>query len=250
MPISFILNSTNARVLDRERGSATFDLTSPLLLHGKSVGRLVSLSIYNDMPNIRPPNNTIEFVYSGTTITFTFSEGSYSMQDIGESLRESLDNAGLAGDFMVLVADESNSFVSIRVNYGIAPFSINYDVNNGILSQLGFTGLFSAASGAWEESSSKAELNVVNAIIINISFASGAYLNGNAGSNAVDIAEFPPLQSGTQFIHRPFHLNAFDINERVIDSFTVRLTTENGTTPYITSEPWTMLITIEDNITE
>lgn len=247
MPTSLIINSSNARVLNRTAGIAFYDLSNPILLHGKAIGKLISLSIYNDMPNITSANDTITFTYIATPYTFVFPEGSYTMTDIRETLAERLNNAGLPLDLISLQADSSNSFVSLKAEYGANFFSMDYNLGNGVLNLLGFSGTFASATGVWEESSEKATINIVNAIIIHLSFASGAYLNNQGSSNAVDIAEFPPLESGSQFTHRPFHPNAFDINERVIDSFTVRLTTEDGKTPYITSEPYTLLITIDDN---
>ena len=49
-------------------------------------------------------------------VTFTLSDGLYSLSDINERLAELFVNSGRAADFMVFVGDEATQKTSLQIN--------------------------------------------------------------------------------------------------------------------------------------
>jgi hypothetical protein len=110
---------------------------------------------------------------------------------------------------------------------------------------LGFDGFFTADSEEWEESDNVASLNNLSSYMFHVSFCNGGYMNGDSGMSIVSNVLIPPAQRvGTQIIDVQNNPPVSIVNQLLIDRFVVWITKEDGVTPIITNETWTMLINL------
>jgi len=229
--------------LDSNGSRLRLNFNNPIIVPKTKKMRILSTSLWYDMPNITAElGNTIEFIYDLDVYTFTINPGLYSLKDLQERISEIEHNEGLPKPFIELIADESTSLISFRVNSGALAFSMDYETNNYIFKNLlGFTGTHNIANNnKWEESTNKATLNQVNMIYVHVSFANGGYFNNSSGSNicAEILINVTP---GTQILHTPYHPIVCNVNESQIDDCTIWLTSD-GYKPIVTYEPWSLII--------
>lgn len=240
---NLFINSANARSITEDNSTITINLGNPVIVPEGSKCRVIKSTIWYDFPNIRGPNNIMEFTYNGFVYNIIIPDGLYSVTDLVETLNEKLDNLGIPHIF-TLTPDESTGKTSLKVTYAPATFAMNFEVNNPIFRDLlGFQGVFAGASSTWVDSNVKSNLNQVNAVFVHCSFANSGWFNERGGSDIIHqilITESP----GSQIVTEDFNPIKSFIHEKQIDTFIIRLTSEDGVTPIRTNEPWTLVIEI------
>lgn len=237
---NLVINSSNLS-LDTNQTKGGLSLSNPLYLPKECYGRILSATIWNDNPNVTAPNNTIEFTYGGLK-TLTFDEGLYSDKDLSERLAETLQNAGLPTDLLVLQADEASGKFSLQNNRGATSLVIDFDTNNYILKTLcGFDNgvVTDPVAGTWLESTNRAALNTVNSYLIHASFADAGYFAGISGSDVC--AEVHINTSPGKIINfEPRHPLVYKITQNELDNIYVYLTSETNAAVK-TNENWTVV---------
>jgi len=235
-----IISSKDAKSISADGSSMEFNLGYTKVLPLGTYARLVKMTCYFDMPNIITGNDFITFSYDNVIRILLLPQGNYGISDINERISELLINSGMSGDLFGLVLDQATDLLSFTVLHGAVQFSMDFSAGNPVFNLLGFkSGTYNVLSGQSVESTVPPALNVVNAIIPHFSNAKGYTIGTRGGSNAIAMVNIPRIGAGEQITYEPYNPGEFDLISNLMDGFTFRLTTESGTTPYITNNPIT-----------
>ena len=187
---------------------------------------LLSLDIYNSIPNITKGKNNV-FKYSidnGVTWkTIAFNTGAYELAAINEEIKRQLIVNGDDDEAIILTANISRltSIVTIENQ----AYKIDFGVPNSIGSILGFGSV--VIGHGYNESPNIVDIMQVNSILVNIDIIMGSYVNGSPSPAIYSF--YPNVAPGYKIVERPNpSLIYYPLSRHDISRMRVWLTDQNG----------------------
>jgi len=221
--------------------------------------RLISANIVYCMPNITSSNNTLTYIFGGTTHTITFDTGLYALSDINNivSLYTGISNNGGDSNLIVFSADESTS--KIYIFFSQPYVEINCGVSNSIMPMLGFPTSSGVIGGlniaSWIKGAYAAQLNSLQNILIQCDIVNGGYSNTQV-SNVIAVVT-PNVTPYSTIIYTPYFPISCPVFKRgKIDSITITLVDQDGNDidmgtsggTDLPAELWSVVLTLEPTI--
>jgi len=225
-------------ILSNKTCSTDFETTlnSPIqLLQNKEYeAALLSINLYNSIPNITENNN--KFKYStdngSTWKTISLDKGSYELQAINDEIqRQMIAN----GDFD---SEKNEAYISISPHISqlksvLQISNRSYLVDFSTVNSIGVTLGFSPAAGVvvgygYNISQDIVDITKVNLVLVNTDIISGSYVNGSASSA---IYSFDPnkVSPGYKIDETPKpSLIYFPVNRKIISKIRVWLTDQDN----------------------
>lgn len=241
------ISSATATTVSSLGSTITVDLTNPLPTASKRV-RLVDATFVYSFPNVSSSrgNNVIRFSYDSSPYVLTLLPGLYSVAGISSALRDfCFNNSDLPNDLLDVGADDATSFMELIVKPAGLLFQMTFDGTNILFRDyLGYdSGALSTSTEYNRKSTSKANLNVDTAVLVNVSFAAGGYLNNTSGSNCL---AFIPLnhEPGSLIGFTPYHTLSLPVSVNNLQTFTIWLTNQAGVLLDTMGEPWTVTLEV------
>jgi hypothetical protein len=213
---------------------------------------LLSIDLYNSIPNITDKNNIFEYsTNTGVTWkTITLDPGSYELSAINDEIqRQMIAN----GDY-----DKINNlpYISITANISTLKSVIQisnpeYSVHFGnysLASVLGFEGgehYVGYPGGIRFESPNIVDIIKINSILVNVDIIMGSYVNGLNTSTIY--AFYPNVPPGYKIVERPSpSLIYYPVSRTEISSIRCWLTDQNGDSIDLRGERITLRISIKE----
>jgi len=187
---------------------------------------LLSLDIYNSIPNITESKNNI-FKYStdnGTTWkTITLNTGAYELAAINDEIKRQLIANGDDDKAITLTANVSR-LTSIVIIENLS-YKVDFGVPNSIGSILGFGGV--VIGHGYNESPNIVDIMQINSILVNIDIIMGSYVNGSPSPTIYSF--YPNVAPGYKIVERPNpSLIYYPLSRHDISRMRVWLTDQNG----------------------
>jgi len=205
---------------------------------------LLSLDIYNSIPNVSVNKNNI-FTYStdnGTTWkTIAINTGAYELQAINNEIKRQIIAYGDDENAITIAANTSRltSIVSITN----PSYKVDFSVANSIGSILGFDG--GMISHGYNESPNIVNIIQINSILVNIDIIMGSYVNGSRSPTLYSF--YPNIPSGYKIVERPNpSLIYFPLSRHDLSRIRVWLTDHNGNLIDIRGETVTIRIHVRE----
>ncbi len=238
--------------LTSQTNDFTTRLSPPILLHHhkKYEAALLSIDLYNSIPNITSENN--KFTYSADNgiiwKTIILAKGSYGIEAINDEIqRQMISN----GDY-----DKTNNefYINIWINLPELKsvlditnrsYKVNFQEENSIRSTLGFESQI--LSYGQHLSENIIDITKINCVLVNVDIISGGYVNGIKRQS---IYSFDPHQvsPGYKIIEKPNPtLIYYPLNTNYIDSVRVWLTDQNMKLVDLRGEKVTVNLCIREN---
>jgi hypothetical protein len=241
----------------------TIQLSPPINLdpNKKYEAALLSINLYNSIPNITEENNT--FLYSPDNgkswKTITLNKGSYEIQAINDEIqRQMIINGDYDAEnnkfYITLSADiaELKSIIDITNK----TYLVDFDVENSIGPTLGFYSKETETNQyfnkmieyGYNKSHNIVDITKINLVLVNIDIISGSYVNGNQSPciYSFDPYKVPP---GYKLDERPNPtLIFYPINRTNIHSLRIWLTDQNNKTVDFRGEKITIKIYIRKKL--
>lgn len=172
---------------------------------------LVDFETFNSIPNIQAGND--KFFYDSKFLTFP--TGSYEVEQIDKFLKEQLGN-----DAIELTANTATLKCELKSKH-----VIDFTQKESIGPLLGFKSNV-LQPNILHESDEPVQIFGINAILIDCSLVSGAYINGK---EIHTIHQFAPVTPpGYRIIEVPQTVIYLPVNTKLIDSVTVKLLDQDG----------------------
>jgi len=187
---------------------------------------LLSLDIYNSIPNITKGKNNV-FKYSidnGVTWkTIAFNTGAYELAAINDEIKRQLIANGDDDEAITLTTNVSR-LTSIVIIENQA-YKIDFGVSNSIGSILGFGAV--VIGHGYNESPNIVDIMQVNSILVNIDIIMGSYVNGSPSPAIYSF--YPNVAPGYKIVERPNpSLIYYPLSRHDISRMRVWLTDQNG----------------------
>lgn len=209
---------------------------------------LISLDIYNSIPNIEAGKNDL-FIYSPdsgkTWKSISIGTGSFEIEHLNDEIqRQMVINGDYDADnnlFYIHIQPNVSKLTSI-VNITNPTYQVDFRPANTIGSLLGFNS--SILSPGYNESQNIVNIMSVNSIFVNADIISGSFVNNNP--SPVIYSFFPNVPPGYKFIGRPYQLVYYPINRHYINNIRVWLTDQEGNLLNFRGEICTIRIVIRE----
>jgi hypothetical protein len=228
------------------------NISPPILLdlNKKYEAALLSIDLYNSIPNITPGNNS--FTYSTdsgiTWKTVALPTGSYGVEAINNEIQRQMT---VNGDYSV---GNDEFYITILVNMTELKsvveitnrtYRINFGEDNSIGLTLGFQPQI--LSFGQHTSQNIIDITQTNCVLVNVDIVSGGYVNGiqSQAMYSFDPHQVPP---GYKINEKPNPvLIYYPINRHFIDSVRVWLTDQNNKPIDLRGERVTVKLCIREN---
>jgi len=211
----------------------TFNLSPPIHLNPskKYEAALLSINLYNSIPNITEENN--KFKYSTdkgeTWKIVTLNKGSYEIQAINDEIQRAMITNGdydvANNEFYIAVSADIPELKSV-VNITNKSYFVSFDTENSIGSTLGFQPL--TIHYGYNKSQDIVKITKINLVLVNVDMITGSYVNG---SQSPAIYSFDPYKvpPGYKIDDRPNpSLTYYPVNRVSINSIRTWLTDQNN----------------------
>ena len=246
MKTTLILSNNTCRCTD-----FTTNLLTPIKLepYKKYEAALLSVNLYNSIPNITEENNIFKYsIDNGSTWKIiSLHKGSYELQAINDEIqRKMIQN----GDF-----DTTNSEAYITISAHISElksiihisneaYLVDFNTENSIGLVLGFRSL--RIGYGYNKSQDIVDITKVNLVLVNTDIISGSYVNG---CESPAIYSFDPnkVSPGYKIDERPNpSLIYYPVNKNSIDNIRVWLTDQDNKSIDLRGERVTVKIHIKE----
>jgi hypothetical protein len=202
---------------------------------------LLSLNMYNDIPNVTNKNNKFKYTNNISGLeddntvwkTIELPPGAYQFEEINNKITEEMikndDYDKEKNEFYINISvnyPEQKSIISINNSrYGVM-----FDEDNSLCSILGFQPgsiLRGGDNKISYKSHSIVNITPTNIVLVHTNFVSGSY---NNTKKTPMIYAFDPniVNPGWKIFIQPHHLEYYLINSSTIDDINIWLTDEDG----------------------
>ena len=208
---------------------------------------LLSVDMYNSIPNITEENNELRYTTDDgdSWKTVKLDKGSYELSSINHEIqRQMIANDDYDKDstikFYLNVTANVSTLKSI-----VEVTNRRVQVDLGIIGPtLGFTKDAILRYG-YHESPSIVDIMKINSILVNIDIISGSYINGSL--SPVLYSFYPNVSPGFKIVERPNpSLIYYPVNRREIDSIRVWLRDQNNSPIDLRGERVTVRISLRE----
>lgn len=182
---------------------------------------LLSLDMYNSIPNIHSNNNNFTYEYNNTKYSVILPEGSYEIDDINDYIQNKLIENGHDGIFKIFA-----NLNTLKCNIEITDIhtKIHFNHKTSMRHLLGF------ANGIIEgvkihESINIVQIYSVNSILVHCNIIGESYLNKY--QKPILYSFSPNVPAGYKIVQSPSSLVYLPINVPVIHELKVWLTDQN-----------------------
>lgn len=216
----------------------TFNLSPPIHLNPnkKYEAALLSINLYNSIPNITEENN--KFKYSTdegkTWKIITLNKGSYEIQAINDEIQRAMITNGDYNDanneFYISISTDIPELKSV-VNITNKTYLVDFLVKDSIGPTLGFQyePIWHGKIGyGYNKSPNIVQITKLNLVLVNVDLISGSYVNG---SQSPAIYSFDPYKvpPGYKIDDRPNpSLIYYPVNRISINSMRIWLTNQSN----------------------
>src|SRR5580692_760055 len=227
MTMTFVLNGSTS--------DFTISHNSVMLMPGRKYeAALLSLDVYNSIPNVTVGKNNI-FKYSVDNGVnwkiIAFKTGAYELQEINKEIKRQMKSNDDNDAAITIVANVSR--LTSIINIASENYKIDFSVPNSIGSILGFVTSGPASSGAqiigygYTESPNIVDIMAVNSIMVNIDIIMGSYVNGYPSPTIYSF--YPNVSPGYKIVERPNpSLIYYPLSRDDISRMRVWLTDQHG----------------------
>ena len=238
-------------ILSSNKTNFTTYLMSPIHLdqNKEYEAALLSINLYNSIPNITEDNNIFKYsIDNGSTWkTISLEKGSYELQAINDEIQRIMIQNG---DF-----DTNNNEAYITISPHISElksiihisnetYVVDFNTENSIGSVLGFRSL--RIGYGYNKSHDIVDITKVNSVLVNVDIISGSYVNGceSPAIYSFDPNRVPP---GFKIEERPNpSLIYYPVNRKNIHYITVWLTDQDNNPIDLRGERVTVKIHIRE----
>jgi hypothetical protein len=211
---------------------------------------LLSLDMYNSIPNIKSDDNNL-FRYSpdnGITWKNIFLEtGSYELSHINSEIQRQMiinDDYNKEGYQFYIVISANVSTLKSIINITNVSYQIDFTVAGSIGSLLGFTPAI--LKHGYNESHNIVNIMSVNSILVNVDIISGSYVSGMQSS--VLYSFYPNVPPGCKVVVHPNQLVYFPITRYNINRIRIWLTDQNLNPVDLRGETCTVAIVFKERL--
>ena len=185
---------------------------------------LLSVDLFNSIPNVTPKNNVFKYsVDDGNSWkTIELATGAYELAAINLELQRLLTERGDFDNTFAITPNISKLTSIIEVSKPL--FKIDFGVPNSIGTVLGFVN--EVISQGYNESPKIVNIIQINSILVNTDIISGSYVNGNQFSTMYSF--YPNVAPGFKVVERPIpSLTFFPLSRSNIESIRIFLTDQD-----------------------
>ena len=185
---------------------------------------LLSVDLFNSIPNVTPKNNVFKYsVDDGNSWkTIELATGAYELAAINLELQRLLTERGDFDNTFAITPNISKLTSIIEISKPL--FKIDFGVPNSIGTVLGFVN--EVISQGYNESPKIVNIIQINSILVNTDIISGSYVNGNQFSTMYSF--YPNVAPGFKVVERPIpSLTFFPLSRSNIESIRIFLTDED-----------------------
>ena len=182
--------------------TTTYSPTIKLDPSKKYEAALLSLDMYNSIPNITKDNNIFTYsVDNGVTWKIiALDTGSYELGAINNEIqRLMVINGDYNNNLFYITITANVSKLTSIVNITNPTYKVDFGVENSIGSVLGFEALIIGAG--YNESPNIVDIMKINSILVNTDIIMGSYVN-NYASPAI-YSFYPNVSPGYKIVERP-----------------------------------------------
>ena len=219
----------------------------PLENNKRYEAALISIDLYNSIPNITQANN--KFVYSidnGTNWkTITLDTGSYQLQAINDEIQRQMiindDYNKESNEFYISITANISELKSI-VNISNTSYKVDFTVKDSVGSILGFDTII---SHGYNKSQKIVNITSINSVLVNVDIISGSYVNGNQSPAIYSFSpnSVPPGYFISEHPNPPIY---YPLNRSYINSIKVWLTDQNNNLIDLRGETITVRLCIRE----
>ena len=165
---------------------------------------LLSIDLYNSIPNITEKNNKFKYSTDGgsTWKILTLNTGSYDLSAINDEIQRLMiinDDYDKVNDKFYINISANTSTLKSIINITNQQYQIDFSVEYSIGSTLGFWPLI--IQHVYNVSQDIVDIMKINSILVNVDIISGSYVNGS--QYPVIYSFFPNVSPGRKIIERP-----------------------------------------------
>jgi len=207
---------------------------------------LLSIDLYNSIPNITEKNNKFQYSSDGgkTWKVITLNIGSYQLQAINDEIqRQMVSNNDYNKDNNEFYVSITENISELKSNVYISntEYQVDFTVENSIGSVLGFD---TVVSYGYNISNKIVNITNVTSVLVNVDIISGSYING---CQSPAIYSFSPnsVPPGYFISERPFPPIYYLVNRSTINSIRVWLTDQKGNSVDLRGETVTVRLHIK-----
>ena len=219
MTMTFVLNGSTS--------DFTISHNSVMLMPGRKYeAALLSLDVYNSIPNVTVGKNNI-FKYSvdnGVNWKINaFKTGAYELQEINKEIKRQMKSNDDNDAAITIVANVSR--LTSIINIASENYKIDFNVPNSIGPILGFGAQI--IGYGYTESPNIVDIMAVNSIMVNIDIVMGSYVNGFPSPTIYSF--YPNVSPGYKIVERPNpSLIYYPLSRDDISRMRVWLTDQHG----------------------
>ena len=213
---------------------------------------LLSIDLYNSIPNITDENNVFKYSQDrGETWFFiSLDTGSYQLSAINDELQRQMINNGhfdRTNNLAYLSITANISTLKSIIHITHPEYQIDFNVPSSISSVLGFSRntVLRGESQEYTESPNIVDIIKINSILVNVDIIMGSYVNG-LNTSAI-YSFYPNVSPGYKIVERPIpSLIYYPVSRTEISSIRCWLTDQNGDPVDLRGERVTLRISIKE----
>lgn len=209
---------------------------------------LLSIDMYNSIPNITNENNIFQYSLDdgNTWKTIAFDTGSYQLSAINDELQRLMivnnDYDHTHASFYITITANVSKLKSI-INITNSNCKVNFNTDSSIGSVLGFKN--EVIGAGYNESPNIVDIIKVNSILVNTDIIVGSLVNGF--NTPAIYSFFPNVPPGYKIVERPSPtLTFFSVSKHEISSMKIWLTDQNNNMIDLRGETITVRIGIRE----
>jgi len=182
---------------------------------------LLTLDMYNSIPNIDNSNNEFIYEYNNSEYKFNIPEGSYEINDINNYIQRKLVENG-HDDLFRIFANLNTLKCNIEINDISA--KIHFDHKKSLRHLLGFSnGIIEGAQ--IHESVNIVQIHTVNSILVHCSIIGGSYLNKS--QKPILYSFSPNVPAGYKIVENPSSPTYLPVTVPYIEDIRIWLTDQD-----------------------
>lgn len=236
----------------------TIKLSPPLYLNPnkKYEAALLSINLYNSIPNITEENNIFKYSTDNgkSWKIVTLNKGSYEIQAINDEIQRQMiisDDYDSENNKFYITLSADIAELKAVIDISNRTYLVNFNVENSIGPTLGFYREEEEEMEigyGYNKSHNIVDITKINLVLVNIDIISGSYVNGNQSPciYSFDPYKVPP---GYKLDERPNPtLIFYPINRTNIHNLRIWLTDQNNKTVDFRGEKITIKIYIRETL--